>query len=246
MSPARERSQVRWGTTTIPYLVHRSGRRATVAVAVEPTGDVVLTAPLSTPLLRLDQVVLSKAPWIVERVRRKSEPALQAAREFVSGETFRYLGRQYRLRVELCAEGVGEAGLRRGLLVVPIRASLSEEAAVGQVREALIGWYKEHAAERLPERARLWADRLGIDAPRVLIREPKKRWGSCDAKGTLRLNWRVIQAPLRLVDYVVAHELCHLDHPDHTRAFWATIGRVMPDYDARRDALRELGGALAW
>lgn len=218
---------------------------ASSAVGVDVSTD---AAPLSTPLLRLDQVVLSKAPWIIERVRRKSEPPPQAAREFVSGETFRYLGRQYRLRVERCAEGPGEVGLRRGLLVVPtsIHASLSEKAAVEQVREALIGWYKMHAAERLPERARLWASRLGIDAPRVLIREPRKRWGSCDAKGTLRLNWRVIQAPLRLVDYVVAHELCHLEHPDHTRSFWATIGRVMPDYDVRREALRELGGALAW
>jgi predicted metal-dependent hydrolase len=83
-------------------------------------------------------------------------------------------------------------------------------------------------------------------AEAVLIRDQRKRWGSADAKGIVRLNWRIIQAPPRLIDYVVAHELAHLRYPDHTRGFWADLGAVMPDYEERREALRRLGRVLVW
>jgi len=92
----------------------------------------------------------------------------------------------------------------------------------------------------------LWATKLDVPFPRLLIREPKKRWGSCHPSGIVRLNWRILQAPLRLVDYVVAHELCHLLHEGHGRAFWATLGHAMPDYEARRARLTELGARLIW
>ena len=76
--------------------------------------------------------------------------------------------------------------------------------------------------------------------------EPRKRWGSASPRGTLRLNWRIVQAPISLVDYVVAHELVHLAHPNHTPAFWAALGRAMPDYETRKGRLRSMGPELAW
>ena len=114
------------------------------------------------------------------------------------------------------------------------------------MRERLVAWYRERAALRVPERAATWSHRLELNAAPVLIREPKKRWGSADATGNIRFNWRIIQTPTRLIDYVVAHELVHLAHPDHTRDFWATLGRAMPDYEARREALRRLGRQVVW
>lgn len=90
------------------------------------------------------------------------------------------------------------------------------------------------------------AERLGLFPSSVLVREQRKRWGSADAKGNVRFNWRVVQAPMRLVDYVVAHGLVHLAYPDHTRDFWATLGRVMPDYEVRRETLRRMGRRMVW
>jgi predicted metal-dependent hydrolase len=87
---------------------------------------------------------------------------------------------------------------------------------------------------------------LGAEPSAVLIREQRKRWGSADAQGVLRFNWRVVQAPTRLVDYVVAHELVHLRYPNHTRGFWAALGQVMPDYERRREELRRLGRMMVW
>jgi hypothetical protein len=80
----------------------------------------------------------------------------------------------------------------------------------------------------------------------VLVRDQRKRWGSADSAGNVRFNWRVIQAPMRLVDYVVAHELVHLRHPEHNRDFWAVLGSVMSDYEERRERLRQLGRVMTW
>ncbi len=82
--------------------------------------------------------------------------------------------------------------------------------------------------------------------PRVVISDQQKRWGSCDRSGTIRLNWRIIQAPMRLVDYVVVHELVHLRHRGHGRDYWQAVGRIMPDYERRREDLRQRGVGLAW
>jgi predicted metal-dependent hydrolase len=112
-------------------------------------------------------------------------------------------------------------------------------------RAALVDWYRRLAASRLPEDTARWAQKLGVAVPRVIVSEPEKRWGSC-SKGVVRLNWRILQAPVSLIDYVVAHEVTHLLHEDHSRTFWATLGRVMPDYEARKVRLRELGPSLVW
>jgi predicted metal-dependent hydrolase len=97
-----------------------------------------------------------------------------------------------------------------------------------------------------PERVDAWATKLRLDAPQVLVREQRQRWGSCDAGGVMRLNWRIVQAPVALIDYVAAHELVHLVHREHGPAFWAMLGKAMPDYEERKRRLRELGPRLVW
>jgi len=165
-------------------------------------------------------------------------------REFVSGETFLYLGRQYRLRVERGRAG-GDARVRlvRGHLVVSIP---DRGAQAPHVREQLIAWYRGRATNYLPTRVAHWAPELRVEPKAVLIRDQRRRWGSADAKGNLRLNWRLVQAPLRLVDYVVVHELAHLRHAGHGRDFWAAVARVIPDCEVRRMNLKVLGLELGW
>jgi predicted metal-dependent hydrolase len=242
---AMERSGIRWGTTQIPYLIRRSARRGTVSVAVEPSGRVVLTAPEATSVERLDRVVQQKARWIVERVRRGARLVRPSAREFVSGQTVQYLGRSYRLRVVEAGAGV-PARFDRGWLVVTVERGLAAGAQAGAVRAGLIAWYRPRAEAQLGERVTRWAERLQVRPRDVLVRDPRQRWGSCDPSGIVRLSWRIIQAPPALVDYVVAHELVHLLHRGHTPRFWATLGRVLPEYEALRERLLALGPTLTW
>ena len=152
-----------------------------------------------------------KAAWIVQRLRHvQSHDLPSSPREFVSGETVLYLGRHYRLKVH--SNETGEAKLRGGWLHVPAPAGARRTA---HVRAALVSWLRGHAAVRLPERVEAWRSKAGVEMPRIVIADQQKRWGSCDRNGTIRFNWRIIQAPMRLVDYVVVHELVHLRHRGH-------------------------------
>ena len=238
-----ETSAVTWGETRLPYSIRRSARRKkTVAVTVDPSGDVLLVAPENFSTDRLDAVVHQKAPWIVQRLQRaRSYGPTLSPREFVSGESMLYLGRHYRLKVHPNASG--DAKLRGAWLHVPAPAG---EEQPPHVRATLVSWLRRHAAERLPERVEMWRAKVGVGKPGLVIADQQKRWGSCDRTGTIRLNWRIIQAPMRLVDYVVVHELVHLRHRGHGRDYWQALGRVMPDYERRREDLRQRGAGLAW
>jgi predicted metal-dependent hydrolase len=240
-----ERSTVQWGTTTIPYEIRRSSRRATVSLTIDPKAGLLVTAPGATPVPRLDAVVRTKAKWVVDRLKRASEaPPAMPSRELVSGETFLYLGRQVRLRV--VHDGApAPIRLHGGWLELPIPRGLEVAHRGRYARAALVDWYRRLAAQRLPGLVEAWAAKAELAFESVLVTEQAKRWGSC-ANKTLRLNWRIMQAPKGLVDYVVAHEVVHLAHEHHGPAFWATLGRLMPDYEARKARLKELGPRLVW
>lgn len=245
---AVERAVAAYGTKTIPYRVERGRRRVSVAVVVDPAEGVVLRVPKDLQPDRIAAVVRRKGAWIVERLRGFEDllPP-QTPREFVSGETFLYLGRQHRLRVERVA-GLRQpaVGLKLGRLLVRIPAEVREAARPEVVRTALREWYRRRASAYLPARLARWAAKLGVPVPPLLVREPPKRWGSCDAAGNVRINWRTIQVAPRLVDYVIAHELVHLEHRQHDADFWARLGEVMHDADARRAALRRAGVRVSW
>lgn len=245
------RGIMRFGKTPIEYQIRRSSRRSTVSIAIVPHEGVVVTAPERAPVERLDEIVRQKAPWITQILKRQSSiPPPLPEREFVSGEAFKYLGRQHRLKVETFACGNALVGVitsgTGAYMTLTLDKDLPDSERAFRARAALVEWYRASAREYLRNRAALWAPKLGLTEPRIRISEPKKRWGSASKDGTIRINWRILQAPVTLVDYVLVHELVHLIHADHSREFWATLGRLMPDYEDRKNRLRELGPELVW
>ena len=238
-----ETAVITFGGTRVPYVIRRSSRRRkTVAVSVGPHGEVSLLAPENLPTATLDGVVRRKAKWILQRLRHaQGNGTPLSPREFVSGESVLYLGRHYRLKVDA---GPDEpAKLRGGWLHVSTDVGHGRGA---KVRASVVAWFRQQAHARLSERVALWQARAGVPMPRVVIADQQRRWGSCDTHGTVRLNWRVMQAPIRLVDYVVVHELLHLRHRGHGREYWRALGKVMPDYERRREDLRRLGTQFTW
>ena len=241
-----EPATLAYGRTTIPYRIERAGRRVSVAITVDAADGVVVRAPADLDRARIEALVRRKAAWIVRQSRRFEDLLPhQAEREFVSGETFWYLGRQHRLRVEAVEEGPARVALVQGRLVVRAPARGGTVAAE-TVREALRSWYRRRAELYLAPRLARWAAKLGVPVPPLLVREPPKRWGSCDAAGRVRINWRVMQVAPRLVDYVLAHELVHLEHRQHDAEFWARLGEVMGDAEGRRGVLRGAGVRVGW
>lgn len=242
----QECGTLRFGRSSISYLIERSTRRGTLTIAVDLPHGVVVQAPRETAAERIAEVVRRKAPWILRRLAEFSElPAPPPPREFVNGESFLYLGRNYRLKAVPQAQGrAASVKLWGGRLHVAYPDG-DAQGRPGHIRQALIAWYKDRARKRLTERVALLAERLGAAAPPpVHIRDQAKRWGSCSRRGEVRFNWRVIMAPLPLVDYVVAHEVCHLKLKNHSSAFWRLLRRLMPDYEQRRERLRAMGVQL--
>jgi predicted metal-dependent hydrolase len=234
-----------WGTQ-IKYGIRRSRRRRTVAISVDPQLGVLLTAPAGVPVGRLDRIVQDKARWIINRLKLIEKNAIEhPPKKFVSGESFLYLGRHYRLRV-IPSANPEAAKLDDGRLKVHVLASSKGRARAEAVREAVVNWYRLHALLELRDRVEMWALKVGALPLQLFVRDQKTRWGSCDSKGNLRINWRIIQAPMRIVDYIVVHEMTHLLQKGHAKEFWTAVGRVMPDYEMRRKELRHIGPTLYW
>lgn len=244
-----ERSVIQFGRVVIPFEVRRSARRRQVSLVVQTgRGGVLVLAPASTPLPRLAALVKQRGPWAVEKLRLVAAAERpRRTREFVSGEGFTYLGRSFRLAVKaIPGAQVAPARMDRGWLEVRVPPGLGADARARAVRKALVAWYRERAAARLPNRLERFTKALELPAPRLLLRDQARRWGSCNDKGEVRINWRILQAPMVLVDYVLAHEAVHLKYRNHTRAYWTELGRLVPDVGARRSELRRRGGEYVW
>lgn len=238
-----KRPSVRYGNATIEYEVRRSARRTkTLQVTVGGEG-VQVHAPLAATDDEIKAFMLRKASWVLSHA--PDAGPLPSPKRFVSGETLPYMGRNVVLVVE--PRDVPTASVRfdhwRFRVTVP-RDSNGEER-LARVRAAVVAWYKERAADRLPVSVARWRSRLGVNAnPRILIRDQRNRWASCASDGTLRFNWRTIMLKPELVDYIVVHEMAHLTHKNHSREFWALVYRTLPDAERRRVRLREAGHGL--
>ncbi len=230
---------IQFGTTTIRYTVSFSPRRKKAAIAVYPDTSVAVTVPTGTTHDSVRELVQKKAPWILEQIGDFEHLAmLDASKRYVGGETFLYLGRQYRLKIA-AGEKKPSVKLVGGYFEVTVPEDVHPETDL--IRCILCAWYKEHALQKVREAVRTYAQRLHLDSPKVTIRHQLKRWGSCTKDGTLNINLLIIMAPMTLVEYVVAHELCHLRYKDHSSEFWDLLRLVMPDYEIRKERLRKEG-----
>ena len=186
-----ERSRVRFGNMTIDYEVRRSKRRKkTVQITVDG-GGVRVAAPMATPDRELRAIVRKRASWILSQA---SDVMLEAApKRFVSGETLPYLGRNVHLAVESVDVRLPEVHFDHWRFRVVVPKTLGNDERYELIRRAVVGWYRDRAAEQLPAAVERWWPRLGIGGKsRVLIRDQRQRWGSCAPDGTLRFNWRIM------------------------------------------------------
>ena len=238
-----ERGSVRFGDTTIEYEVRRSKRRRkTVQITVD-RGSVQVAAPTATPDSELRDFVRKRASWILSHT--SSEVLEASPKLFVSGETLPYLDRDVPLTVEFAAVSSPEVRFDHSGFRIAVAPSLVGDERYESIRQAVVGWYRARAAERLGGLVERWWPRLGRgEKSRVLVRDQRRRWGSCSSDGTLRFNWRMMMLAPPLIEYIVVHELAHLTHPNHSADFWGLVSEAMPDSQQRRKRLREAGTSL--
>lgn len=235
--------RVQFGQTTIRYSVNRRRGRRTLAITVSPDAGVNVTAPEDATAAEIQSAVKARAIWVLNQQLSLSRYARPRPRQFISGESYPYLGRQFQLKVRrvLGPDKKGSVILRRGRFQVQVSREGSEARQRARVRSLLVEWYRSHAGPSVERVVGYYAAALGVRHTGVSIRELRKRWGSCTQDGRIFVNWRSVMASRRLLAYIVAHELCHLRHPDHSMRFWRLLQRVMPDYAIRRDELARSG-----
>lgn len=218
---------VRYGTTVIHYSVSISDRK-TLAIEVHPDLSVRVIAPKNSSTKDIKEKILKRAKWIRKHQQYFEEFLPRTPkREYVSGESHYYLGRRYVLRVRKSDKP--SVKLRGPDLLVLVK----NPNDTSSVKLLLAGWYYKHAQTRFQKSL---TDALSkfrsykMEMPPIFIRRMPKRWGSCTSSGRIILNPEIIKAPGKCIDYVVTHELCHLIHPNHGRAFHELQNKVMPGW----------------
>ena len=225
---------VRYGGQDISCHVLYKARK-TMEIAVHPDGQIVITAPLDAELDAIRHRVYKRARWITRQIAyfQQFQPRTPP-RRYVGGETHLYLGRQYRLK--LLRGGQEEVKLVRGYFCVTCRNRPEPQ----KVQQLLENWYLDKARSKYSEilTSLLPAfSHLGYMAPTLQIRQMKTRWGSLSPGGVLTLNRNLIRTPRECIEYVVAHELCHLKYKDHSADFYQLLERFLPDWEKRKHRL---------
>ena len=220
------------GDAAVPYLLRRSRRRRTLGLTVT-AHEVRIHAPSWTPRAEIETYVLQQHDWLHRTWARMHAHVRQA--ESTPANELRYLGR--RLRLDIRSSLFHE--VRRHGNTLRVYAPLHADA-----NELVRDWLLARAERLLAWRLARIARKLGRAPSRFALSDAQTQWGSCTRRGHIRLNWRLVQAPLALIDYVAAHELAHLVHLDHSPRFWAQVAVLCPEALARRAELRGMSSAL--
>lgn len=219
------------------YEIRRSSQRKKLTITVERDRSVVVHAPANVSEETIRQLVDRRRPWLFEKLhhQQKYQPLPHPpGKELVNGEAALYLGRSY--RIELVDDEEGETRFA-GKFLIP-------RSHVRQRRQVLRRWYVERAREKILPRVRTHANGLGVAFERANINDSRYRWGSCTPSNNLNFNWRLIKAPMFVIDYVIVHELAHLIEANHTPRFWNIVRAQLPAMDRARDWLRANGQSL--
>jgi predicted metal-dependent hydrolase len=212
-------------------------KRKTIALVVQSNGELLIRAPQRATLKQINAMLSKHADWIAKKqAQAKTAQAAFTPREFVKGEKFLFLGENYAFEL---------TNTKKPTLTLNGRFQLAQTIQ-GEAKKHFEKWYKKEARTIFNERVAYYATKNGFDVKKVKLSSARTRWGSCSAKGYINLTWRLVMAPLEIIDYVVVHELCHLREANHSKAYWAQVVAIMPDYKSRRKWLKENGRDLHW
>jgi predicted metal-dependent hydrolase len=220
----------------IAFRVERSKRRKTIGLKIGDEG-LTITLPNHVGLHHADRAVREKCDWVLDRLEQaclRQRPKLLG----VSGEEIGWLGQTLELIVTSHDRVRPRVERQSSSIVVMIDERLGDALAQDAVRRALHRWRKEEALNLMAPKIVAYAAQLGVTPPKVFVREQKARWGSCSLDGSIRMNARLIAFEERIIDFVCAHEVCHLKVMDHSPKFYALFDGLMPDHRIRAADLK--------
>jgi len=224
----------------ISYVIKRSARARCARLEIRPATGLTVVIPKSYSTAQISGLLQKKKRWILNNLARYGQPPLSATgKELKSGDTIPYLGRTLEVATRQNHVNADSARLERNRLIVSLGAKSGRLALV------LEQWYRMQAAQLIRERAKKLGAPLGLSYNRLIIRGQKSRWGSCSSKGTLSFNWKLMMAPVPVIDYVIIHELLHLKEMNHTKKFWQLVAEHCPGWREHRKWLKNHEAELA-
>lgn len=208
----------------ITYAVTRSDRKS-VAIVIGSDGSVLVRVPKAMPDAEISAFVNKKRMWI--RAKQEQIAAISEKHESLhadDGDSILYLGHS----CVISKENTDEIIIAGDTLIVPLNSTIEDIAA----------WLKVEAGKVIQERVDRYASIMGVKYASVKMSDAKARWGSCSSKDSLNFAWRLVMAPLGIIDYVVVHELSHITYKNHSSQFWARVKTVLPNYKEQQDWLK--------
>jgi predicted metal-dependent hydrolase len=209
----------------------RSARRS-ISLEITRDGRLVVRMPRYGSVTDVKRFIFQKQDWIEKKMTEASlQSKKNAPRRFVPGEQFYYLGEKYPL--QLAEVHHPKLKFQNGFFMA--------ESNLKYGRKIFIDWYKRQAKLNISKRLRWYASMHQLKVHQIRITSASRRWGSCTSQGNINFTWKLILLPLKIMDYVVVHELAHLVHHNHSKSFWAEVGKMLPDYKERRRWLKKNG-----
>lgn len=222
---------------TVSIKIDKKNRK-TISIKINDNGEVIVSAPLYLSSERIKELIKVKSKWIIEKLelitnnKQKDNPL----------ESIKFLGSNY--KVKIYEEKGNSIKVRLKEDEFQVYAPIEGNNLEPHIKETIVKWYKTQAALIYKERVEYYSKILKVHPQKITIKEQKTRWGSCSSKGNLNFNWKVVMAPVEVVNYLVVHELCHLLQMNHSKDFWDLVESVLPDFNKYRQWLKLNGSSL--
>ncbi|MCQ1536426.1 M48 family metallopeptidase [Methanosarcina sp. KYL-1] len=238
----RKSDSINSGSRTIAYEIVYSKRRKKAAIVVRPDLRVEFRAPQGLSREAIRGMVSRKADWVQEKLEwfaANRPPSLE--KQYLDGESFLYLGREYPLKIILEGNEKPGAAICGPELIVRLPKTSPAELRPALAKKAAWQWYRQKAELEVKGHLTAYSEKLGITPPAFKVKHQKRRWGSCSADNVLRINFQLMMAPPGQLEYVVVHELCHIKEKNHSPRFWKLVGELMQGYEVHRKELKKEG-----
>ena len=220
----------------VKIVIKRSSRK-TISIEINREGGVIVRAPQKYPEYQIKKTIETHKEWIKDRIELAEKRKIQVPpKKFIHGEQFLFQGELFPLVIH--SSNKKKMWFDQGFYI--------PKNLEGKARELLMEWYKERARVAFLDRVCYHTAQTGSRAKTMRLSSAQTRWGSCSMRGSLNFNWRLIMAPPHILDYVVVHEIIHLEEHNHSASFWKKVSKQFPEYKKAKQWLKEYGHTLNW
>jgi len=221
-------------------VLKKSRRAKRFRLQLDSAGQFILTTPLLTPKWAANLFLKKHVGWIEKQSSKiEKQKELRPDFQYRTGDMFYYFGEPVILRISPSERKRPAIKIRDNKMLIMLYKNISETEGVKAVKKTIQKFYREKAEEVIHDRLQFFNEHYNFRYNRVTLRDQKSRWGSCSRLKNLNFNWRLIMAPIEIIDYVVVHELCHLKEMNHSARYWALVAETVPGHKTRRKWLRE-------